>query len=322
MSPEAAFAESEERRRVRAVPLSHLSIELGHLYFEDFLTGPDTLVRHFEAVAPWAASAREICAAGLGRRTPRISTCFLIDDYFGPSTPPEEVIPPLLDAADRAGLRIDYLAREAACAQADTAPLARLVEERIVADPPPRTTGGRPPVTETGWLSNGQRSPSGRSAAAMDTAPAWAPPVQNAANRHSVFVDVELWSKAGNGRADGRLWSCAFLAAVWQLLRLGMLRYRGEVVATPQEWPGPLPESWDELPAVVRLNPDAAPFTAYRSLSVLPRRFLTTEHAVRTILEQVAVDDAVVDQVLARAHGEGLDLDREPSGRIDYVFTG
>ncbi|WP_249713975.1 SCO2522 family protein [Rhizomonospora bruguierae] len=320
--PEAIFAESAERRRVRSVPLAHLSVELGHLYFEDFLTGPDTLLRHFRTVAPWAAAARGIAAADLGRRTPRISTCFLIDDYFGPTTPPTEIIPPLLAAAEEAGLRIDYLAREAACANADGAPLARLVEERIVADPPPRTTGGRPTLAETGWLSNGQRSPSVRSAAAMDTAPAWAPPVQNAANRHSVFVDVELWSRAGNGRAEERLWSCAFLASVWQLLRLGMLRHGGEVVATPQEWSGALPERWDELPAVIRLNPQAAPFTAYRSLSILPRRFLTTEHAVRTILEQVAPEDAVVDQVIDRARGEGLDLDREPGGRIDYVFTG
>jgi hypothetical protein len=201
---------------------------------------------------------------------------------------------------------------------ADGAPLARLVEARIVADPPPGTTGSRPPVTETGWLCNGQRSPSERYAAAMETATGWAPPVQNAANRHSVFVDVELWSTA----SQGRLWSCAFLAAVWQLLRLGMLRDRNEVVATPQPWDGPLPDRWDELPAVIRLNPDAAPFTAYRALSVLPRRFLTTEHAVRTILEQIAVDSAVVDQVLQRGRGEGLDLAREPAGRIDYIFTG
>lgn len=315
---DATFQEAGARPAVRSVPLSHLSIEVGHLYFEDFRAGPAALQSHFEQVAPWVRAGREIAVQGLSGRTPRISTCFLIDDYFGPSSPPDEVVPALLAAAGNAGVRIDYLARESACARADGVPLAELVTEQIVAEPAPRTTGSRPPATEAGWLCNGQRSPAGTSAAAMEPAQPWQAPSQNAANRHSVFVDVELWSSG----ADGRLWSCAFLATVWQLLRLGMIRHRGEPVATAQDWDGRWPDRWDELPAVLRLEPTAAPFSAYRSLSVLPRRFFATENAVRTILDQVAVDETVVTQVLARARGEGLRLRPEAGDRIDYVFTG
>jgi hypothetical protein len=310
----------QARREPRSLPLAHLSVEVGHLYSEDILAGAGVLRERFRRVQPWVRAAQEICLAELpAGRTPRISTCFLVDDYFGPSSPPADVLPELLAAAEQSGLRIDYLAREAACAEADGAPLAELVEERIVADPPPRTTGTRPPVTETGWLCNGQRSPAGEPAAAMEhPVRTWAPPAQNVASRHSVFVDVELWNEG----ARGRVWSCAFLAAVWQLLRLGMLRYRGEAVATPRSWSGPWPERWDDLPPVVQLNPDAAPFSAYRVLSVLPRRFLTTEQAVRTILDQIALDGDVLNQLVERGYREGMPLSRVPGDRIDYVFTG
>jgi hypothetical protein len=318
MPVDASFREASAERRVQSLPLSHLSIELGHLYFEDFAAGLDSLRDHFARVAPWAHAAREIAARGLAGRTPRISTCFLIDDYFGPSEPPAKVIPDLLAAAQAAGLEIDYLARESGCAEADGVPLARLVEERIVADPPPDTTGSRPPPTETGWLCNGQRSPVAVADAAMAAIQRWTPPAQNAATRHSVFVDVELWDE----RRGERIWSCAFLAAVWQLLRLGLLRHHGAPVASAQQWDEEMPADWARLPAVIRVNPAAAPFSAYRALSILEGRFLVTEHAVRTILSQIAVDPMVVAQVLERARGEGLTLSPEPVRRIDYVFAG
>ena len=50
MSPKVVFQETDAQRRVKAVPLSHLSIELGHLYAEDFGPGNDRLHRHFERV--------------------------------------------------------------------------------------------------------------------------------------------------------------------------------------------------------------------------------------------------------------------------------
>jgi hypothetical protein len=225
-----------------------------------------------------------------------------------------------MSSAREAGLEIDYLARESGCADADGVALARLVEDRLVADPPPDTNGSRPPVAEVGWLCNGQRSPASRAAEAMDAIPQWMPPIQNAARRHSIFLDVELWD--WDEKIGRRTWSCPFLAAVWQLLRLGMIRHDGEDVAAAQQWEGAFPNDWAELPAVTQLNPAAAPFSAYRTLSILSVRFLPIEHAVRTILSQIAVDRDVLGQVMTRSQGEGIELPLELVDRIDYVFAG
>jgi hypothetical protein len=332
-SADAVFREASAERRVASVPLAHLSIELGHLYMEDFAAGPQHLRRCFQQAAPWANAARQACAEGLqsqhsqqgrygqkGRRArARISTCFLVDDYFTRFSSPAELVPELMSAAHEAGLEIDYLARESGCADADGVTLARLVEDRLVVDPPPDTNGSRPPVAEVGWLCNGQRSPASGAAEAMDAIQRWTPPAQNAARRHSIFLDVELWDLESNGR---RRWSCPFLAAVWQLLRLGMLRHDGEGVAAAQRWEGAFPHDWDELPAVTQLNLTAAPFSAYRTLSILSTRFLPIEHAVRTILSQTAVDRDVLGQVMTRSRGEGIELPLELVDRIDYVFAG
>lgn len=334
MPTDATFREAAAEARVEGLPLAHLSVELGHLYMEDFAAGPDHLVHHFERVAVWAQAAVQACTQAIngrkeggtagpggGRSKARISTCFLIDDYFTRFSTPAKVVPELIRAARYSGLEIDYLARESACAVADGVPLASLVEGKLVADPPPDTNGSRPPTTETGWLCNGQRSPATAlpgAGEAMGAVQTWEPPVENAANRHSIFLDVQLWDEA-HGR---RTWSCPFLAAVWQLLRLGMLRNLGEAVAVPRTCEDGFPEEWDRLPPVVKLNPNAAPFSAYRTLSVLSPRFLGIEHAVRTILSQVAVERAVAEQIARRSESEGLSLPAEVVGRIEYVFVG
>lgn len=326
---DADFHEASAEHRVASVPLSHLSIELGHLYVEDFADGPEQLRRRFQQVAPWANAARQACVDSVesqhvqpGQRgrpaRARISTCFLVDDYFTPFSSPAELVPELVAAAREAGLEIDYLARESGCVDADGVALARLVEGRLVADPPPDTNGSRPPAAEVGWLCNGQRSPTSDAAEAMDAVRQWAPPVQNAAHRHSIFVDVQLWDE----NDALRTWSCPFLAAVWQLLRLGVLRHDGESVAAPRQWEGTLPTDWDKVPAVLRLNSTAAPFSAYRTLSVLSARFLPIEHAVRTILSQVAIDPGVLGQVMSRSRREGVELPVELVDRIDYIFAG
>lgn len=313
------FDEVMARPSVRSIPLAHLSIELGHLYFEDFAEGPDRLRRHFERVKPWVTAVKDIHERAIGGRTPRVSTCFLLDDYFGPSSSPEQTLPPLIEAANEVGLTIDYLARESGCAEADGVALAELVRGRIVAEPSPGADGSRPPVDQCGWLSNGQRSPGAEPAEAMASATtsAWHPPSENAVNRHSVFVDVQLWDTP-DGR---RRWSCAYLASVWQLLRLGLLRSNGEPVASPSPPPETFPREWAGLPAIMKLNPSAAPFSAYRAASILHGRFFPTEHAVRTILSQVSVEPSVAAEVAARAASEGLTPPLAPVDRLWYVVA-
>ncbi|HZM76804.1 MAG TPA: SCO2522 family protein [Candidatus Limnocylindrales bacterium] len=305
---EAAFTEATGQQRAESVPLSHLSLELGHLYFEDLRGDPEALRRKFEAVAPWAQAVL--------RPGARISTCYLIDDYFSSELSPADVVPLVLDAAKQAGLNIGYLARESACASVDGIGVADLVTQWIIDEPPEGSNGLRPPATVVGWLANGKRSPT-TVTAAMKGPPEWQPPRESARNRHSIFLDIELWSTAG----DRRLWSCPMLAAVWQLARLGLLRYEGKAVLQPHTWEKEWPVEWASLPGVIKVDPGAAPFSAYRTLSVLDIQFLPVEHAVRQILGMVAVDASVMRQSVLRAGKEGLAVSDEIVGRVGYVFV-
>jgi hypothetical protein len=144
----------------------------------------------------------------------------------------------------------------------------------------------------------------------------WQPPRQSAVQNHSIFVDIELWSGT-----ETRRWSCPFLAAVWQLQRLGLLRHLGRPIAEPQlVTAADLPGDWERMPPIVQLNPAAAPMRAYRTFSAIDSRFLHIEMAVRTILSSVGVDAVVDGHVRTRARGEGIDLPAEIVGRIAYAF--
>jgi hypothetical protein len=183
--------------------------------------------------------------------------------------------------------------------------------------PFPGADGSRPPLSETGWLSNGQRSPSLAAAEAMGDRPVWAAPLEFGARRHSVFVDVQLWDEDRNGR---RTWSCPFLAAVWQALRLGLLRSHGEAVLPARPLPRPWPDRWDDLPPLVGLRPGAPPFSAYRTFSVLAARFLPVEHAVRVVLGQATTARTVAAQIAQRASAEGFAFAPDVLDRVSYMF--
>ncbi|MFC8428962.1 SCO2522 family protein [Streptomyces sp. NPDC057253] len=311
---EAVFRETTAESRTQSVPLSHLSLELGHLYMEDFEAGPGRLREHFAEVRIWVDAARA-SAARRGKR-PRISTCFLIDDYFTRFSTPADLVPHVLHEAERAGLVIDYLARESACAVADRIELAESVMHRLVESPPPGSYGSRPAVSQTGWLANGQRTPT-TARSALGEVKGWQPPLEIAARNHSLFMDVELWSEK-DGR---RLWSCPFLAAVWQLARLGLLRHLGAPVLVPRPWNGEgFPHDWDQLPPLLGLNGSAAPFSAYRTCTLLPNRFLAVEDAVRLILDQTDVDAQALRQVAERSAREGLAVPAAIAQRATYVF--
>lgn len=311
------FLESSADIKVESVPLSHVSVELGHLYMEDLADGQGAIRQTFASVVPWVRTAEIPQAIGCGKRPIRMSTCVLIDDYFSRFSSPAQVIPMVVSAAESAELRIDYLARESACAETrDTRP-AHLVFGRLVNEPVAGTTGVRPPLTETGWLTNGQRSPNTSRGEAMAKRSPWQPPQESARRRHSIFVDVELWDEH-----DGhRTWSCPMLAAVWQLIRLGLLRDRGRPVLTPRDWTDPWPERWDEMPPITRLNRGASAFAAYTTLSALSPRFLPVELAVRTILSQFLPESAVLAEAEARAARDGMRLPVELVDRIRYVFA-
>lgn len=312
------FSETSADSKVEALPLSHVSVEVGHLYMEDYARGADSVRRAFAAAAPWVHAARTPRAVGCDKKSVRVSTCFLIDDYFSRFSSPAAVIPMVLAAAEREGVEIDYLARESACASANGMSPATLTLGSLVTEPVPGTTGGRPPLAETGWLTNGQRSPGSSHGEAMARRIPWQPPRESARRRHSIFIDIELW----DSRDGERIWSCPMLAAVWQLMRLGLLRDRGRPVVTPRDWTDPcFPDEWDALPPVIRLRPKAAAFAAYTTLSVLSPRFLPVELAVRTILSQFACDGNVFAEATGRAMRDAMQPPEELVDRVRYVFA-
>lgn len=222
-------------------------------------------IANFARVRPWADAARAAAvAAGSGERAdsasdkraggsgggrPRISTCLLIDDYFGRLGAPAELVPQLIAEAARAGFTIDYPARESGRVVAEGNDHAEGLMRRLVDAPPPYAAGAgpRPPARETGRLSNGEYPAAVEVREAMTPVRRRQPPTETEAHRHSVFLDVELWDDgfgdggrggggdrgAGThherpcGEGDSRAWPCSFLAAARQLTRLGLLRDHG-----------------------------------------------------------------------------------------------
>jgi hypothetical protein len=103
-----------------------------------------------------------------------------------------------------------------------------------------------------------------------------------------VSVDVEIYDRP-KGEGAPESWSCPYLAAIWQGLRLG--RLRDPAFDEPFQLDGDIPswETWEETPPLIQLESDAAPFIAERTFSILPVGFLPVEHAVDQILGQVGV---------------------------------
>ncbi|WP_067695330.1 SCO2522 family protein [Nocardia jejuensis] len=352
MSSATDYSEAGERNRTSGQALSHLSIEVGHFYMDDLVNGVDRIRAQFRKVAPLVEAYTQVARAQYGPNA-RVSTCFLVDDYFEHFRPREQrtepavILDKLLGAAADCGVRIDYLAREAGCAEVpnlldgepvgDPVRLAEMMSARIVAEPDEGSTGRRPPTAESGWLCNGSRSSQYDPRQAMQVT-RYRPPQEFGARNHSIFLDVQLWSRelreVAGEQVERTIWSCPFLASIWQLLRLGMIRHEGAVVAKPQLWTGPWPEDWWQLPAVVQLPPaatgapnerrDPHPFAAYRAVSVLPYTYLGIEHAVRVILDHLQPDEEVYAKLAERAAAERIPVSvpRSVTERINHIFLG
>lgn len=350
--PTEGYSEESERIRVEQLPMSHLSIEVGHFLMTDLVRDDDRVLAQFRRSASLVAAFTELARMEHGADA-RVSTCLLIDDYPGNDKKKaakydsvrDEVLGRIMRCAETCGLTIDYLAREAACGAMPLPaanggdgvtwiPLAEMIAARIVEEPAVSFNGSRDPARKSGWLCNGERA-----AAADEPAQAMRPapdlfPKEYGGRDHSIFLDVEMWEPGGvakNGDAIPPNWSCAFLAAIWQLLRLGMLRHKGGPAARPQSSSPEtllnaattLPQkSWEHLPGMVRLNDKAKPFAAYRALSILPHRYVGVEHAVRVILDHVDVDSEIVEQLVESGLRElvQITVPRSVSDRLSYVM--
>ena len=307
---EVIFEQASAKRVVLPVALARLSVELCLLRAERAADTLRTLPDRLQQAAPWlhATIAQEAPGA--------VSTCCLVDDYFGDPGPPRLVVAALVAAAQDAGLTLDYVMRASACAGDAQRSPARILVDHLVPDPKQGEDGSTEPHSRPGWLANGSR-PTVTSQQAMAGPPIRVPPRQHSAPLHSVFVDVQLWQDDAGPR-----WSPATLSAVWYATRLGLLRDAGQPLVQPTEVPGQLPATWAQMPPVLQLSQAPAPFAAYRTFSLREARHRHGELAVQTILEQLAVDVEVSNQIMRHAQDAGVTLSPDPTTRIECLFLG
>ncbi|WP_405177946.1 SCO2522 family protein [Nocardia sp. NBC_01377] len=310
------------------IPMSHLSIEVGHFSLADVRGNMASVRADLRRIAPLMRAFTESARVRYGPAA-RISTCYLIDDYFEPDIAPVDILDDLRSAAAEIGSTIDYFARLSSCARAtrfahsvptgDPIPVAEMVAARIVTEPSPPDAGRRPPTGQSGWLCNSKRATEHE--AAQDEYRT--PTDEYGRHEHSLFLDVQLWSNRNTAEGTETRWSCAFLTTVWHLLRLGLLRYDGAPVTDPQPWyTEPTPPTWDELPPVVQINPDATPFPAYRTLSILPKQYVGIEHAVRLVLDHLSPYGHVNDEIIAGALAEPVPMNvpRSIGDRLSHLL--
>ena len=323
--PAPVFREHHRGTTVKDLSLSHLSVEVGHFFMEDLENGEEQILAQFERVKPWLDTAR--LSAVCGDSKPRVSTCFLIDDYFQSWPDAPDIMEKLLRLSERAGVNIDYVARESACARRkDGFLVAELLATRLLEEPEPdHDTGGNPPTITSGWLSNGKPTREATILNAME-AHTWEAPLEYGKRNHSIYVDVELWRDGAEPGADRedvlnrRQYSCPFLAAVWQLVRLGLLRKDGVPALEVTDFDGEWKAEWSQFPDIVRVNPDAMPFYAYQSFSIMPQNFLPIEAAVRNIVDHFQFQQEVMAKLDRRAQQEKIVMPAVISQRMSHHF--
>lgn len=284
-----------------------ISVEIAHLSAED-LTSEHVVSAAMETASSWLKHLDP-------NVLDRISVTVLLDDYY------EEVDLPsatktLLKAAENANVSINYVVSEAAIAESVDlldhhlfpVPAMGSGSSSDVGDSLHRFLSSVGEYVDTAASSPHPRPAGGAIRRFSDLEPsgdksAHEPGSQpNSASyrgMHKLDLVVELWSPSTGG---GRLWSCAMLAAWWQLVRLGCLKKsRPEAAAHG-----------------ITVIDQSRPFECRNTLSILNSRYLEIEHAVRSILRCVQMPPEWVD--LFRI-GADVPSERAHLSAIQYVFS-
>jgi hypothetical protein len=274
---------------------ARLSIEVGHLYLDGIVTSSHARKKMRKFFRP---IARQIATILKSRGiTDNFSTCFLVDDYGklqDPDAIPQKVLGDIvIPAAKDVGLQIDYIVREGGC--------ARLADTYM-----PTLTGvseDDPRFPDLVVLSGTEEIPNRRSEQSQPIG--------------SMKMDIEL----ANTEGGITIYSCPFLASIFQNLRLGLLHdprnpdTLAQLVDSNQ-----LGDDWEKLPVIMKLHEEAPPFEAFESFSIINDRFRDVETAVRFITNNIVLDQIPGEarmQALARA--QGYKLNHSPSNRRGYI---
>jgi len=258
-----------EDRYPEALAVSDYSLEVNHLYMKDMKQSNDEMRKQFAPVAVCVRAALECTDEGATH-----STAFMVDDYNlrseTPDTMPEIVIPRVLQIAGECDIEIDYIAREAACH--DLANLALEAWEGNIITSPSKRDG----VVMSRDAVTGKRGPRD---------------VLLEPKKSAMIMAVPLYHISRRRKAEGRRWSCPALATIWHLSRLAVTSeislgdpHQLDIDKLEQDLSG---ARWSDLSPVLQINPQAAPFVAERSRSILPKSFLGVECAVQEIIRNV-----------------------------------
>lgn len=234
-----------------------------------------------------AEVSKEWLTPFLERDASRCRTCMLLDDYFrygngdaGPS--PNQVASRFQSAYEAVGMPLDFVISEEG--------LSHSVAELTTTLAPGQEPISPEALLDGSWLGNGEPGPPGEGAKPVsdpDLRGGFVPPARSpdAAARpvtaqgyfrtrrqHSIRIDVEI-TAAGASRK--RPFSCAVLAAWWQLLRLGVVPARV------------LRDHFADAILIGELD-SIQTFACTKTLSLLPYDLIDVEAAVRVILENIS----------------------------------
>jgi hypothetical protein len=285
-----------------ALEIAHMSVEIAHIYLGELTekTAGDAVAAAIDRVGP--VVDRMIKDHG---RT--VSTCVLIDDYFESRGPtPEQAVEIFKNAAERLGFRLDWIAFEADCALAADYFFDNLYPQpRFGESSHGGTYGELNRLSRSGqsWVSNGdptRQSKAPRSRRFLGEEVKYLSGKVRPEIATSIALDVEIANFGSQG--DDLIWSCPFLAACWQLIRLGCWREPSGGMLAPKR--------------LLAVSDRPPPFFARRTLSHLPSRYLRVEHAVQVILNQLTIDERARREIDPRA--EQFEI-RE---YIEYAFGG
>lgn len=285
-----------------ALEIAHMSVEIAHVYLGELTeeTAGDALAAAVDRVGP----VIDHMTKSRGRT---VSTCILIDDYFESKGPtPREAVEIFRNAAARLGFRLDWIAFEADCALAADYFFDNLYPQPRFGESSHGGLYGEPNrLSRSGqlWISNGdptRETKAPRSRRFLGEETKYLPGKVRPEIATSIALDVEI-AKAGSQDGD-LMWSCPFLAACWQLIRLGCWREPSGGMLAPKR--------------LLAVSDRPPPFFAQRTLSHLPTRYLRVEHAVQVILAQLTIDDRARREI--DPHAKEFEI-RE---YIEYAFGG
>lgn len=289
--------------------MATISFEALHLY-----ASSRTFDKDLKSGAALAARWRKaLDARFFGVTDLRIATKVFIDDYSDADETDAqdvktraEVNKAVISEFEMAGLPVDYIVYEGDCAL--TAEYAR----KWLVPAPKKTEGSFSPAARfdrddiNGRLEFDYVSPDFDPDTDDAKARGIKPGTRFFRNDVGIGISIGRSISAGGGKSAIR-WSCPTVAAWWQLIRFGVLIEVDEVNAD-----GAPVNGWK------RNHENCPDFVADRTITLLSPVYIGVEHAVRTILSNIASENYA--RIERRIRSKDKNSKETILNRISYIF--